>query len=386
MTSIRESIRRFLQTSQPLPPGTYHYQAPPSDPDNYRLHLRLEEGGTGVLIVNAATILHLNQTAAEFAFYLVHNTPEEQVVKNVAARYRAKKEDVRDDYKAFIERVNVVAKTPDLDPATYLDFERTSPYADQVTAPYRLDCALTYRLPESAPAEAAPTDRVERELNTDEWKTILDKAWNAGIPHVVLTGGEPTLRDDLPELIRYAETKGQVTGLMTDGLRLAEPDYLQELLLTGLDHLTMIFQPEEELAWQALEAVLPEDLFVAVHLTITSQNRDQIPDLMKKLAEKGVKAISLSAAEDALDPDLEAARELEAALDIDLVWNLPTPYSDHNPISLETENQELHEGAGKAWLYIEPDGDILPVQGINKVLGNFLTDPWEEIWRNCKEL
>jgi organic radical activating enzyme len=386
MTSIRESIHRFLQASQPLPAGTYHYQAPPSDPDNYRLHLRLEEGGSGVLIVNAATILHLNQTAAEFAFYLIQNTPEEQVVKNVASRYRIKKDQVKDDYRAFVERVNLVAKTPDLDPATYLDFERTSPYADEVSAPYRLDCALTYRLPEGSTTGSAPTDRVERELDTNEWKTILDKSWNAGIPHIVLTGGEPTLRDDLAELIRYAESHGQVTGLMTDGLRLAEPEYLQELLQTGLDHLTMILQPEKELSWQALEAMLPEDLFVAVHLTITRQNRDQIQDLIKKLAKKGVKAISLSAAGDELDPDLEAARELEAALDIDLVWNLPTPYSDHNPISLETENQELHEGAGKAWLYVEPDGDILPLQGMNKVIGNFLTDSWEDIWTKCKEL
>lgn len=386
MTSIRESLRRFLQGSQPLPPGTYHYQAPPSDPDNYRFHLRLEAGGSGILIINAATILHLNQTAAEYAFYLVQNTPEEQVVKNVAARYRAKKDQVLEDYRAFVERVNLLAKTPDLDPVTYLDFERTSPYADEISAPYRLDCALTYRLPQGAPSASAPTERVDRELSTEEWKAVLDKAWNAGIPHIVFTGGEPTLRDDLPDLVLHAESHGQVTGLMTDGLRFAEPAYLQELLQTGLDHLTLILQPEKEQAWQALEAILPEDLYVAVHLTITGQNRAQIPDLMKKLAKKGVKAISLSAAEDSLDQDLEAARELEAALDIELVWNLPTPYSDHNPISLETEHQELQEGAGKAWLYVEPDGDILPTQGVNKVLGNFLSDSWEDIWNKCREL
>jgi organic radical activating enzyme len=386
MTSIRESIRRFLQSAQPLPAGTYHYQAPPSDPDNFRLHLRLEADGTGILIVNAATILHLNQTAAEYAFYLVQNTPEEQVVKNVASRYRAKKDQVLEDYRAFVERIDLLARTPDLDPVTYLDFERTSPYTDDISAPYRLDCALTYSLPDGASAGSAPTVRVERELTTEEWRAVLDKAWNAGIPHVVFTGGEPTLREDLPELVLYAESHGQVTGLMTDGLRLAEPAYLQELLQTGLDHLTLIMQPEKELAWQALEAMLPEDLYVAIHLTITPANREQIPDLMRKLAKKGVKAISLSASENSLDPALEAARELEAALDIDLVWNLPTPYSDHNPISLETENQEIQEGAGKAWLYVEPDGDVLPAQGILKSIGNFLRDPWEDIWNKSKEL
>ncbi|MFO7624726.1 MAG: hypothetical protein R6V73_10270, partial [Anaerolineales bacterium] len=71
MTSIRENIRRLFEPSQPLPPGTYHYQAPPEDPDDYRLHLRLEPDGTGLLIINASTVLHLNQTAAEYAYYLV---------------------------------------------------------------------------------------------------------------------------------------------------------------------------------------------------------------------------------------------------------------------------------------------------------------------------
>ena len=39
------------------------------------------------------------------------------------------------------------------------------------------------------------------------------------------------------------------------------------------------------------------------------------------------------------------------------------------------------KGAGTAWLYVEPDGDVLPAQGVNKVLGNLLTDPWEKIWK-----
>jgi len=37
--------------------------------------------------------------------------------------------------------------------------------------------------------------------------------------------------------------------------------------------------------------------------------------------------------------------------------------------------------AGRAWLYIEPDGDVLPAQEINQVLGNFLTDSWQKIWK-----
>ena len=59
--------------------------------------------------------------------------------------------------------------------------------------------------PAGTQAEYAPTKRVDRELTTNEWQTIMDKAWAVGIPHLTFTGGEPTLRDDLPALIAHAE-------------------------------------------------------------------------------------------------------------------------------------------------------------------------------------
>jgi organic radical activating enzyme len=379
MTSIRESIRRLLTNIQPIEPGVYHFQAPQEDPENYRLHLRIETDGSGVLIVNAATVLHLNQTAAEFAYYRVQNVPEDEAVRQLAQRYRVSKEQARRDFHDFIERVETLIHQPDLDPVSFLDFDRTEPFTDHISAPYRLDCALTYRLSQEVEG-AAPVDRVEQELSLEEWKSVLDKAWSAGIPHIVFTGGEPTLRQDLPEMIRHAEANGQVTGLMTDGLRLADNEYLQELLLTGLDHLTLILQPDDERSWQALENALPEDIFVTVHLTITETIKERIPILIETLAEKGVKAISLSAAHPDLKGEMEAARDLESSLNIELVWNLPVPYSALNPLNLETENEEIREGAGKAWMYVEPDGDVLPDQSINKVIGNFLKDPWEALW------
>ena len=230
MAGFFENLRQRFSTTreEQLPKGIYHYQSPPEDPLNYRLHLRLEEDGSGLLVVNAATVLHLNQTAAEYAYHLVQRTPPDQVAEQVAKRYQVRPGTAQDDFEALQERIETLITTPDLDPVTFLDFERHEPYSDAVSAPYRLDCALTYRLPEHAPPGMAPEKRVDRELTTDEWKQVIDQAWQVGIPHIVFTGGEPTLRDDLAELIKYAEDKGQVTGLLTDGLRLADTSYLNE--------------------------------------------------------------------------------------------------------------------------------------------------------------
>lgn len=380
MTSKMNSLRRLFTPIKPIPSGIYHYISPPDDPRNYRMHLRLEPEGNGVLIINASTILHLNQTAAEYAYYLVKNEPVEQAAHKMVERYHVDLEQAINDYQEFVDRIQTLINTPDLDPVTFLDLDRIRPFTGHITAPYRLDCALTYRIPERT-TETALVKRVDRELDTIEWKSIFDKAWSAGIPHIIFTGGEPTLRDDLPELIAHAESNDQVTGLISDGLRLSERDYLDSLLQTGLDHLMIIFQPDNEAAWDALENSLVEDLFVAVHLTLDDKNKDELAGLIDQLAERDVKAISLSAHDQSLYGVLEKLRSQVADLTLELVWNLPVPYSTFNPVDLETELIEQIEGEGRAWLYVEPDGDVLPAQGVNRVLGNILSDNWDHIWK-----
>ncbi len=379
MTSIREAVRNLFTQKEPLPAGVYHYQAPPDAEFPYRLHLRLEPDGDGVLIVNASTVLHLNQTAAEYAYHLVKGTSDEEAARQIATRYQVTTKQALADFQDLKDRLLTMIDIPDLDPITFFDFERDDPYAGEISAPYRLDCALTYRLPEGADPDAAPTKRVDRELSTEEWVSIIDKAWEIGIPHLVFTGGEPTLREDLPELIARAEANGQVTGLLSDGLKLADDKYLNTLLQTGLDHLMVVLHPEDEGAWAALDKVLPEDLHTTVHLTLTPENASSATALLERLANMGVNALSLSVNSPELNEVLQTTAEEAAEFQLSLVWDVPVPYSIQNPIALETAEDEPPQGAGRAWLYVEPDGDVLPTQGVNQVLGNLLRDNWDVI-------
>jgi hypothetical protein len=376
-----DSLRNLFTRVRPLPAGVHH--APYTLPDKppYRLHLRLEPDGSGILIVNASTVLHLNPTAAEYAYHMMKGTSPEEAGRQIAARYRVNRRQAQQDFLAFVARVESLLQTPDLDPVAFLGMERIAPHTRPLSAPLRLDCALTYRLSPGVRADYAPTRRVDRELTTDEWKTILDKAWMHGVPHVTFTGGEPTLRDDLPDLIAHAEKNGQVTGLLSDGLKLADKAYRNTLLQTGLDHLLFLLQPESPASWQALEAVMPEDLFVTVHLTLTPENISSLTETLDRLAALDVKSLSLTTADPALQADLSRLRDRAAELGLTVRWDLPVPYSAHNPATLEVVDEELPEGAGKVWLYIEPDGDVLPAQGEpDKVLGNFLRDEWEKIY------
>ena len=123
-------------------------------------------------------------------------------------------------------------------------------------------------------------------MSTEQWKTILSKLWDIGIPHIVFTGGEPTLRADLPELIAYAEKNGQITGINTNGRKLKDPAYLQRLVDAGLDHAQITFdlhRPEvhdamvkHSGAWEetlaGLKNALANKLFVMTNTTLLQAN------------------------------------------------------------------------------------------------------------------
>jgi hypothetical protein len=380
--NIFDRITHLFTPANPLPEGLYHFQSPPADEKPFRLHLRLQKNGSGLLIVNASTVLQLNPTAAEYAYHYIRGTQPAEAAKAISARYRINKTQAREDYLDFIERIETLIHTPDLDPVSYLDFERVAPNSADLTAPLRLDCALTYRLPPGADPLNAPAKNVTRELTTDEWKSILDKAWAVGIPHIVFTGGEATLREDLPDLIAQAEKNGQVAGLLTDGQKLADNAYLKTLLQTGLDHLMLVLPSDGEPNWQAIQNALVADIFLAVHLTITPKNVSGAQTLMNQLHEAGVEAMSLSVTDPALHEPLSYLRDHAANIGLNLVYDLPVPYSSANPVAIETAEDATPPGAGKAWLYVEPDGDVLPAQGMaDQVVGNLLKDEWEKIYK-----
>lgn len=380
MTSVIDFIRERFTRTHPLSSGSHTYKSAPDEPV-MRLHLRTMGDGSGILIVNAQTVLHLNPTAAEYAYHLIKRSLPEEVAKEVASRYNINKATALQDYVEFHDRIETMVQTPDLDPVTYLDFERVTPHSKDLTAPLRLDCALTYRLPAGADASDAPTKRVERELSTDEWKKVLDIAWEAGIPQITLTGGEPTLRPDLPEIIAHAEEIGQVCGLLSDGIKLADKEYLNMLLQTGLDHLLLILQPENEDSWKALDTIMPSDLFTTVHITVNSEDISRTGRYLERLSKLGVTSLSLSTSDKTLKASLDVVRNLASKLGLDLRWDLPVPYSLANPVAIETIEDELPTGAGKSWLYVEPDGDVLPAQGMaGQVLGNILKDPFSKIY------
>jgi organic radical activating enzyme len=382
---IKTFINNILFTPKPIPAGNYQSMLKLESGSTYRLHLRIDEKGTGLMIINASTILHLNATAVEYAYHLIKETPIETIAAEMMHRYRVSSDEAISDFHDFKERMESLVSTPDLDPETFLDMERFDGHDENLSAPLRLDCALTYQVVEGSNSVYAPNDRVKRTLDKEEWKQVLKNAWEAGIPHVIFTGGEPTLRPDIPELVHFTQELGQVNGLITDGSRLTEKDYLHQLLEAGLDHLMIVLNPFNDQSWEAIRDAIAEDIFLTVHVTLNNRNKPDFEKTLEKLAKMQVKSLSLSADSQELLKSLPHYAQKAVEAGFSLVTDLPVPYSSFNPIALELEMGEMRtDGAGSSFLYVEPDGDVLAGQGKEAVLGNFLTDPFNRIWAQAK--
>jgi radical SAM protein with 4Fe4S-binding SPASM domain len=271
-----------------------------------------------------------------------------------------------------------------------------------------MDLALTYRCNNDCKHCYNARPRDFPEMTTGNWERVLDQLWQIGIPHVVFTGGEPTLRQDLTQLISHAQSNGQITGLNTNARRLSNMDFVQRLVDAGLDHVQITVEshlPEihdqmvsAKGAWRqtiaGLENALESPLFVMTNTTMLKQNSPYMEETLQFLASIGVPTVGLNALiysgrgltagtgldEAELSPLLETAQAITQARGQRLIWYTPTQYCHFDPMQLE-----LGVKGCTAALYnmcIEPDGMVIPCQSYYQPLGNFLHDSWDEIWNH----
>jgi radical SAM protein with 4Fe4S-binding SPASM domain len=385
----------------------FHY-AIENPSEKSRVHLRMDADGHGTLVVNANRVMHLNPTAALMAYLLLEKTDEKDAIKAIQRAYRVSASQARDDLASFNLQLSELLRPDGACPVHELELDTIMPFSARPSAPYRMDLAITYRCNNDCAHCYNARERDYPELTTEAWKGILDKLWDLGVPHIVFTGGEATLRNDLPELIAHAEADGQITGLNTNARRLADVKYVQQLVDAGLDHVQITVEscvPEvhdqmmrakgaHKQTIQGLKNVLASPLYVMTNTTMLRTNVETIPATLDFLADLGVPTIGLNAliysgngltvgtglAESELQPILDVAVQKTEARGQRLIWYTPTQYCQFDPT-----RQNLGVKGCTAALYsmcIESNGDVLPCQSYYTSLGNMLADDWDSIWNH----
>lgn len=302
-----------------------------------------------------------------------------------------------------------------------IGFMSIGDYAPFMSAPHRMDVMVSAMTKDGkwhcnqkcVHCYAAGQENAdEAELSTGEWLTILDKLRAAGIPQVTFTGGEPTMRDDLFELIKHA--RWFVSRLNTNGIKLTE-EYCKGLREAELDslqitfyssdrdiHNTLVGAPHYDDTVNGIKNALAAGLSVSINTPLCTSNRDYVSTL-KFLHKLGVMYVTcsglittgnaLNETSERLQLEKEEIKEiLKSAVDYcfenGMEISFTSPGWIENEFFAELGISTPSCGACLSNMAVTPSGNVVPCQSwLNgTVLGNMLTDSWESIWENetCK--
>jgi 12,18-didecarboxysiroheme deacetylase len=138
------------------------------------------------------------------------------------------------------------------------------------------------------------------ELTTKEAKAMLDDMAEFGVPVVLFSGGEPTMRPDLLELIAYAKEKGLRAVISTNGTLITE-EKARELKDIGLSYVGISLDGMKETndrfrgvtgafdaAIQGIRNCKKVGIKVGLRFTINKRNAQDIPAIFDLIEEEDI--------------------------------------------------------------------------------------------------
>ena len=418
-----------------------HTTLNPDGPGAIRIHLipPLKEENAlnpSVAIINGTDIIPVNFARAIIFAELIRETNNydgreigeediQTILSNTVERVKGiipilSRKRIAEDVQTIYTTVKQIAYREEV--TTDIYYMSIGEYAEYMNAPHRMDAMVSAMTKDGKwhcnqkcvhcyAAGQKLSD--ERELSTEEWKAIIDKCRAACIPQITFTGGEPTMREDIFELISYA--RWFISRLNTNGIKLTE-DYCRKLHEAELDSVQITFYSSDpevhnklvgadqfENTVRGIDNALKEGLSVSINTPICTLNRDYIKTL-EFLHKKGIIYVTCSgmimtgnaATEDSVGIQL-GGDELEVIL------RSAVRYCHENGMEIAFTSpgwidQKVFEelnipspscGACLSNMAITPAGNVVPCQSwlSDEPLGNMLSDDWESIWNGpvCTE-
>ncbi len=423
--------------------GICHCTFNPEGPGVVRIHLippkfRLFRSNPYIVILNGYYLLPVGYAWAlllarfmeEVSRYdgkPIRDEDEETILHNtISAMHRiyptVSKELFRQDLAALLEVLFAVARGND--PQVPIERLSIRAYAKNMTAPHRMDLMVSAMTDADGKWQcnqkclfcyaAGQTLSKTRELTTEQWKQIIDRLEAARIPMVTFTGGEPTMRDDICQLVAHA--KYLVTRLNTNGVNLT-PELTKTLREAGLDSLQVTLYSHDAAVHNALVGSSRYDdtiqgirnavaagLDISINTPLCKKNADYLQTL-SLIHDLGVRFVTVSGL---ICTGMAGINHEEYDLSEDELYTIirqARTFCDEHEMEIDFTSpgliakEKLEElgmnvpmcGACLSNMAIAPDGTVVPCQswlGSGSALGNILAEPFHKIWKHpkCKSL
>ena len=413
-----------------------HTTLNPDGPGAIRVHLippKKEENafGPSIAIINGTDVVPVNFVSAVILAEMIEETNRydgqeigeaqivdildktaERVKKVIPSLSRIR---LRKDIGEIYLTIRQIAYREEV--TTDIHYMSIGDYAEYMNAPHRMDLMVSAMTKDGRwhcnqkcihCYAAGQEHSDEPELSTEDWKKILDKCREAGIPQVTFTGGEPTMREDLFELISYA--RWFISRLNTNGIKLTK-DYCRELRRAELDSVQITFYSEEadvhnrlvgapqyENTVKGIENALEAGLSVSINTPLCTLNRDYVKTL-EFLHEKGVIFVTCSGMITTGNAATEASERLQlTGEELEEILREAVAYCNENGMEIAFTSpgwisQEVFDelaipspscGACLSNMAVTPGGNVVPCQSwlSDLTLGSMLKDDWSLIWNS----
>ncbi len=413
-----------------------HTTLNPAGPGVVRIHLvppRNDDGdaGVSVAIINGQDIIPVNTSwsilLAEFIKAVnaysgrpVHDEDVADIIKNTLKGVRKvypllSGKLIKNDIYKIMNTFQQIARGERTDEA--IGCLNLGDYSVFMRAPHRMDLMVSAMTREGSwhcnqrcihcYAAGQPLSE-ERELSTEEWKAVIDKCREVGIPQLTFTGGEPTMREDLVELIEHAAWF--VTRLNTNGLALTS-EFCRRLHAASLDSMQITFYSAVEKIHNTLvgaehyadtvagiENAIEAGINISVNTPLCTLNRDYRGTL-EFLHSKGVIYVTCSGLITTGRAACESSERLQLSeSEISEILREAVEYCHANGMEISFTSPGWVDGvlcselgistptcgACLSNMAITPGGNVVPCQSwlSDDALGNMLSDNWDDIWES----
>jgi pyrroloquinoline quinone biosynthesis protein E len=253
-------------------------------------------------------VLLLNETAVAVVERCDTLRTAAEIVENLAASYAGVSAGSVLRTLADLEARGLIGSGPGVSAARPAAATVADVRSAQTPVPLGLLAELTYRCPLQCGYCANPLNLGDYrdELDTATWVRVFEQARELGVLQVHLSGGEPGLRRDLPDLVAAAHRLGVYTNLVTSGVSL-NGGRIGQLADAGLDHFQLSLQDPEaapadviagrrahERKLAVARAVRGAGLPLTINVVLHRANVDRIPAIVELAAKLDADRVELA--------------------------------------------------------------------------------------------
>lgn len=371
------------------------------------VHVRLADR---VLIRMPNQAFKLNSTGACVLHHLLQGGSIKDILKA-----RSYDRELPKQLHLFFSDLSRVLSSSLCDEYTSPSLNRTSFELGYITLPVLSEVALTWRCNIKCQfcyascrcVSASSNESDLDELSTSDVKRVLDIiSRDAEVPSVSFTGGEPVLRSDLSELIKYAaDSLGMRVNLITNGTLISE-QLAKEFKASGLASAQVSIESPDEAVHddlvgvkgafkssiKGLRALKNACVPVHPHATLCRSNKTSLLRMAPFAKALGVDRFSLNmiipagrGTDEALSVKYSEIRDIVLNIQlaaesagVEFMWYSPTPLCLFNPISHQLGNKGC--SACEGLLSIDPFGRVLPCSSWKEPVGDLLQEGFKPLW------